>query len=212
MTVTVPQHKIAFKTLPDATNDAVAQALVALDEPVVHTAQPRRFQPVSWALLGDHTRFCVLRDPAQRLMDLYALVVERRAELAANCNLPDDGRFPANPDPDYFFTYLDAYRSRSAMVKRGAMSAAFFLGDDLAANYDRVFRCHELRRISRFLSTQTGQVVRLQAPKAPAYRLQLDDLLDETIDLLRPWLDQEYALVDGYFRNPLGPKVHAVGQ
>lgn len=208
MTIIVPQHKLAFKTQPDAVSDSVGLALAGLDCEVTQTAKARRFKADHWAGLEDHFRFCVVRDPIDRLMELYALVVEHRAELAANDLLPDEGRFPANPDPDYFFTYLDAYRARSAMIKRGAMGAGFYLGE-LAA-YDRVFRGHELGKISRVLSSRTAQVVKVRAPEPPAYRLQLDDLLDETIDLLRPWIDEEYAFLHGWFDNPLGARIHAV--
>jgi len=48
-------------------------------------------------------------------------------------------------------------------------------------------------------------------PHANATRrkLVLDDLLDETVDAIRPFLEQEYALLKGYFRNPFGSKIHA---
>lgn len=212
MTLTVSKPALAFKMLPTAANDAVAQTLAILEhgeDARGQTTRPRRFKEARWQALSDHFRFCVLRDPAERLMDLYATFVDNRDVLESTGKLPDDGRFPPVADADYFFTYLDAYRSRSALVNHHAMSAAFFLGRDLSGNYDRVFRDTELRQVSRMLSRRSGQIVRVGEVAVPQRRLQLEDLLDETIDSLRPYLDAEYEYLNAYFANPLGARIHA---
>ena len=217
MAITVEQHKLAYMALPKAACTSVKRLLAQVDETVSqpdtsdimawHGIYPtRRFRPHRWQAYEDHFRFCVLRDPIKRLMSCYSDIVAGRNELANSPRLRKSARYVVNPDPDYFFLNLEGYKARSSLIKHHALSAQVFLGPKLHAHYDRVYRTSELEELGHDLSRRTGRILRVPHSNATKATLQIDDLLDETIDALRPFLDQEYSYLDGWMKNPLGPR------
>ncbi|WP_425070330.1 sulfotransferase family 2 domain-containing protein [Sagittula sp. S175] len=220
MAITVPAHKLAFMALPKSGCTSVKRALAQVDPDVAQedTAevmvwhgvyQTRRFRPDRWDALSDHFRFCVIRDPIKRLMSCYSDLVAQRDALGNSKRLRRVPKLATNPDPDYFFTNFEAYKRRSSVIKHHAISAGVFVGTDLQGNYDRVYKTNEMDELGHDLSVRTGQVVQMPHSNSTRRKLDISDLLDETIDILRPFLDQEYEIFRGYFANPLGPKIHA---
>ncbi len=225
MVIAVKAHKIAYMALPKAGCSSVKEALARADPDVTlppraeqdvhlwHAIYPtRRFRPHRWKKLADHWRFCVVRDPVRRLMSCYTNRVLQFEDLKnsrkireGRDHLPD---LPTDPDPDFFFQNLEAYKSASSSIKHHALGAWLFLGQSLKGQYDHVYRTGELAQLAQDLSLRTGVDLSMPRGNPSEDTLRLDDLKGETIDALRPFLEQEYAYLFGYYRNPLGPRIH----
>ncbi len=219
--ITLPAHRIAYAALPKAGCTSVKQALAGIDPRVDlraldisdvttwHRLYPTaRYHAPSWRRVADHWRFCVVRDPARRLISCYTDIVVKRGALRNSPRLRASG-LPLMPDPDTFFQLLDGYRQQSSLVRNHVLGAHVYLGPDLAG-FDRVYRTSDLAWLGDDLTERSGQTVTLphSNPSARATRLRLETLQDATLDLLRPFLDQEYAFLAGLYANPLGPRRH----
>lgn len=219
MVIAVDAYKLAYVALPKAGCSSVKKALALLDpwkivpdRPDVHTWHAlyptERHDPQAWARLADHFRFCVVRDPVKRLMSCYTDIVLKRGALIHSPRVRAASGLPVDPDPDTFFQRLPRYRKKSSLVKHHVLGASVFLGPDLEADYDRVYRTSELGELAEDLSRLTGETVSMPHANSSRAGLSLFDLQGRTIDRLRPILDEEYAYLGAYFENPLGSRVH----
>jgi hypothetical protein len=220
--IAVAAHRIAYSPLPKAGCSSVKEALARIDPAVTlpseqeidrhtwHRIYPTaRFRPHRWNLVRGYWRFCVVRDPVKRLLSVYTNRVREFGDLRNSIKLRTGrhgfGHLSREPDPDFFFQNLDAYRHASSSVKHHAMAAWLFLGPDLT-RYDAIYRTEDMQGLAKDLSVRTGRPVTLRRRNRSAVRLRLDDLQDQTIDAIRPFLDREYAYFGPLFRNPLGPR------
>lgn len=220
MPIALETPRVAYQALPKAACTSVKQALAQIDPGVAlphagiglkdaHDRYPTvRFQPRAWQRLSGAWRFCVVRDPAKRMMSCYTDIVQRRDALRHSPRLRRRGDLPLDPDANTFFANIAEYRARSSLVKHHALGAAIFLGPDLARDYDRVFRTSELAELAAELSERSGQWVMMPRANRSEGGLCIHDLSGEAVDVIRPILEEEYALLSGYFRNPLGPRRH----
>jgi len=218
--ITVPAYKILYSALPKAGCSSVKEALARLDPAVTlppeaeitvktwHRIYPtvRHYAP-AWDRYQDHWRFCVVRDPAKRLMSCYTDLVLTRGALRNSPRLRASG-LPLFPSPDVFFQQLDRYRRASSLVKHHSLGAHVFLGRAPARDYSRVFRTTELTWLADDLSERTGRRVTMPHGNATRTSLSVHDLKGATIDALRPFLEEEYAFLSAYYANPLGPRRH----
>ncbi|WP_417209959.1 sulfotransferase family 2 domain-containing protein [Antarctobacter sp.] len=219
MVIAVDAWKLAYVALPKAACSSVKQALAGLDpwvhvpkQPDVgvwHRAYPtRRFNPELWSRYQDCFRFCVVRDPASRLMSCYTDIVVKRRALGHSPRVRAAKGLPLMPDPDTFFMRLARYRRKSSIVKHHVLGASVFLGQNLSGDYDRVYRTCQLGELADDLSRHTGERVTMTNANPSGGALSLWDLSGRTIDRLRPILEAEYRYLDGHFVNPLGPRIH----
>lgn len=220
MPIALKTPGVAYQALPKAACSSVKQALAQIDPGVtgsrggltlrdVHDLYPTtRFQRRAWDRLSHAWRFCVVRDPAKRLMSCYTDIVQGRAALRHSPRLRRRGDLPLDPDADTFFANLAGYRERSSLVKHHALGAELFLGRDLGRNYDRVFRTSELSMLAAELSERSGRWVVMPRANRSVTGLSVHDLSGAAVDAIRPILEPEYELLAGYFRNPLGPRLH----
>ncbi len=219
MVIAVDAFKLAYVALPKAGCSSVKKTLAMIDpwtivpeNPDVHTWHAiyptRRHNPSDWGPYADYFRFCVVRDPAKRLMSCYSDIVQKREALKHSPRVRTAGGLPVEPDPDTFFSRLWRYRKKSSLVKHHVLGAAVFLGDNLKGDYNRVYRTDELDQLADDLTQRTGETVTMPHANSSGAGLSLFDLQDRTIDRLRPLLDEEYTYLNGYYRNPLGPRLH----
>lgn len=222
MVISVDAYKLAYMALPKAGCSSVKRALAELDPAVQlpprsdaaevdlwhRIYRTNRFRAGRWALYRDHFRFCVVRDPAKRLMSCYTDIVAARGALSHSPRVRAAGDLPLDPSPDAFFTRFPRYRRLSSLIKHHVLEAEIFLGPDLAGDYDRVYRTDEMDELARDLSMRAGHRVSMPHANATAMRLSVHELSGEAIDVIRPVLEQEYDYLSGFYRNPLGPRVH----
>jgi hypothetical protein len=218
MVIAVRKHKIAYMALPKAACSSVKAAIAQIDDEKRddggftcdmkwHSMYPtRRFRPHRWNALGDDWyRFCVVRDPVQRLMSCYMNRVVVREDLV-NCRNIRRGivDLPSMPDPDFFFQNIKAYKQASSSIRHHTLPSWLFLGPDLTA-YDDVFKIPELPKLAQKLQKRTGKIVRMERENATAVRekLTLDDLQPKTRRSLRKFVAKEYVFLAGHFANPL---------
>lgn len=224
MVIAVDAHKLAYMALPKAACSSVKEALARLDPAATippedqvtlytwHDIYPtKRFRPHRWERYADYWRFCVVRDPAKRLMSCYTNRVLQFEDLKNSIKLRD-GRdwlpdLPRDPDPDTFFQNLDSYKLAASSIKHHAMPAWLFLGSKLEG-YNRIYKTEELAALQWDLGLLTRQEVVLPRRNTSEAVLRIADLKGETIDALRPFLDEEYEFLGAYYKNPLGPKIH----
>jgi hypothetical protein len=221
MVIAVTSHKLAYMALPKAACTSVKEALARLDPSVLipredridaqtwHLIYPtRRFRAHRWNALSDHWRFCVVHDPARRLMSVYTNRVVHFRDLHNSRKLRfGTSALPTDPDPDTFFRNLAAYAHESSSIKHHAAGAWLFLGPELEG-YDRIYRTEELADLAWDLSLLTRQKVQIPHRNRSEERLGLEDLAGETIDAIRPFLEREYDYMGRFFQNPLGPKIY----
>ncbi|MFZ5961752.1 sulfotransferase family 2 domain-containing protein [Thalassococcus sp. BH17M4-6] len=216
MVIAVESHKIAYMALPKAGCSSVKAALARVDPDVTlppedkidvhtwHAIYPtRRFRPHRWQAYADYWRFAVVRDPVKRLMSVYTNRVVEFRDLH-NCRSILRGRvdLPKDPDPDFFFSNLQAYCEASSIIKHHCLGAKLFLGPK-PLRYDRIYRTEDLGQLPADLERITGQAVTLPRENKSGERLQIDDLKYGTVRKLRAFLDDEYSYLSGYYDNPL---------
>lgn len=219
MVIAIDAFKLAYVALPKAGCSSVKQALAGIDpwvmvpeNPDVHTWHAiyptERQNPDEWHRYDGYFRFCVVRDPAKRLMSCYSDIVQKRGALIDSPRVRAATGLPVDPDPDTFFSRLWRYRKKSSLVKHHVLGASVFLGENLNGDYDRVYRTDELNQLADDLTRRTGQTVTIPHANSSGAGLSLFDLEGRTIDRLRPLLEEEYAYLRGYYQNPLGPRLH----
>jgi hypothetical protein len=219
LVIAVDAFKIAYVALPKAGCSSVKKALAGLDPWVAvpdradvhtwHALYPtRRHSRGEWARYAGHFRFCVVRDPARRLMSCYTDIVRGRSALKDSPRVRASSGLPVDPDPDTFFSRLGRYRRKSSLVRHHVLGASVFLGATLAEDYDRVYRTDELDALAEDLSRHTGERVSMPHANSSGGVLSLFDLQGRTIDRLRPLLEEEYGFLSDYYANPLGPSLH----
>ncbi|MFZ7093665.1 sulfotransferase family 2 domain-containing protein [Primorskyibacter sp. 2E233] len=214
-------YKLAYMPMPKAACSSVKEVLARLD-PAVTVPDPerdgvftwhriyatKRFRMKRWIGLEDYFRFCVVRDPVKRLLSVYTNRVVQLRELHNSPRLRENpGHLVLDPDPDFFFQNIDAYRGKASTIKHHALPAHIFLGPDLDM-YSRVYRVEDLTALAWDLSLWTRQDIAMPRSNQSDIRLTLDDLQDKTIDALRPFLDAEYSFLSGFYENPLGARYH----
>ncbi len=216
MVVAVPAFKIAYMAVPKAACTSVKAALAHVDPDVVippekditvytwHGIYPtRRFRPHRWEEYEGWWRFTVVRDPVKRLLSVYTNRIAQMNDLKNSRKLKDGrANLPVDPDPDYFFQNLEAYKQASSAIKHHALGAWLFTGRK-PLKYDRVYRIEELGDLAADLSARTGAHVSFPRKNKSDMPLTLADLKPETIDSLRPFLTREYAHLSDYYQNPL---------
>lgn len=213
MVVALEAYRIAYMALPKAGCTSVKEALARLDPAVTlppgrdgdvtlwHDIYPtRRFRRHRWRLYTGWYRFCVLRDPLDRLLSLYTSRVQGFGDLEGSPGVRA-ADLPVQPDPDMFFLNLDRYRAVSSAIKHHALPAHVFLGRDLGA-YSRVYRLEELESLAWDLSLLTRRPVEMPRGNSSQARLKLSDLRPETVDRLRADLAEEYEFVQGFYPDP----------
>ncbi|MDA7424400.1 sulfotransferase family 2 domain-containing protein [Thalassococcus lentus] len=217
-------HKLAYMALPKAGCSSVKEALARLDPAVTvppddkitkltwHEIYPTiRFRPHRFEQFTDYWRFCVVRDPVKRLLSCYTNRVLQFRDVWNSRKiregrdwLPDLSR---DPDPDEFFCNLEAYRLASSSIKHHSVGAWLFVGKNLDL-YHRVYKTEELGDLAWDLSLLTRQDVEMPRGNKSEQKLTLDDLKPATIDVIRPFLEQEYEFLNRFYKNPLGPRIH----
>jgi hypothetical protein len=222
MVISVKKHKIAYMALPKAACSSVKAAIAQIDpeprsdggftcEMKWHAMYPtQRFRRHRWKAVGDDWyKFCVVRDPVQRLLSCYQDRVVERRNLYHSRNIRRGlVNLPALPDPDFFFLNLTAYRKACSVIKHHSLPSWVFLGQDLSI-YDDVFRISQLPQLAQKLEHHSGQTVSMTRENATSQKtkLTLDDLMPRTRKFLKKTVAAEYAYLADYFDNPFEPEV-----
>jgi hypothetical protein len=223
--ITVDAYDIAYMALPKAACSSVKRALAQIDPDVEvpektgtmtwHKIYPTmRFRPHRWeAQAAGKWRFCVVRDPARRLMSCYTDIVLKRNAVKDSPRVRRNRDLPNAPDMSTFFRRIWDYEAHSSNIKHHTLPAWLFLGQRLHSNYDRIFRTTEMDDLGQDLSLRSGQPV--QMPHANATQLEgdvpkprIEDLDGAAIDTIREYLDREYDYLSAFYENPLGPRIH----
>jgi len=213
MAIALSDPRIFYAAVPKAACSSVKAALAvidpefddldrALDTQALHRRYPtRRFRRWRFEEYEGWWRFTVVRDPVKRLMSVYTDRVVAKRDLHLSKGVREAG-LPRDPDPDYFFQNLDSYRAAASRIRHHALPTRFFIGA-APARFERVFRTSELGELQAELRARSGTGVTIPRRNASAAKLSFDALVPATRDALRPFLAAEYALLQGFFDNPL---------
>lgn len=217
MAVAIEPHKIVYAALPKAACSSVKAALATLDPNVdisldavvadnsyIHTVyKTLKFRPIRWAQFGDGWyRFTVVRDPLKRLLSVYTDRVQGRQELKNSRRLKKQSVLSVDPDPDFFFQNLQAYMASVSVIHHHAVGARTYIGDDIKANYDRVYKVSELPELAEKLSDISGQTVTIPKANSSKVSLEFESLNSKTQDHLKEYLAQEYTFLGDCFDSP----------
>lgn len=210
MVVAVAAHKIAYMPVPKSACSSVKAALLQIDPAhpstvdmdVVHDVFPtRRFHQKNWRDYDDWWRFTVVRDPLRRLLSVYTDRVVNRRELFHSRRLRKQTALPRDPDPDFFFQNLQAYRRLSSSIKHHALPVHLFVGPT-PLRYDQVFRVDQLSDLVGALAQRSGTTPDMPRLNRSGAKLSLDSLHPQTQDALAQELKPEYDHLQGFFSNP----------
>lgn len=216
MVISVQEYKIAYMALPMAACSSVKATLAKIDPDVTvppadettpdtwHSIYPtRRFNSQRWETYTDFWRFCVVRDPAKRLMSCFTNHVVQ-LQILHNSRKIQSGRFdlPTDPDPDFFFQNLTRYRKASSAINHHSIGSFHFLGQ-APLDFDRVYKIEDLSVLASDLSRKTGQYIEIEHENRSSSKLDVEDLLPQSKDALRPFFEQEYTNLSGYYENPI---------
>lgn len=210
MVVAVEDYEIAYVPVPKAACTSVKAMLVQMKHPgrrdvtqkEAHDVFPtRRFRAQRFDDHAGFFRFTVVRDPIRRLLSVYTDRVVKRDELKNSPRLRRVADLPTDPDPDFFFQNLEAYKSLSSVIKHHAMKQMVFTGENLRG-YDRIYTTAQLPRLRADLAAMTGRVLDLPHANSSTRRIDYDDLAPATRAALRAHTEAEYRLFGGLFTPP----------
>ncbi|MGV6849418.1 MAG: sulfotransferase family 2 domain-containing protein [Marinibacterium sp.] len=214
--IAVDSANVAYMAVPKAACSTVKSLLAQIDPNVdlpepggdlhafLHRTYPTvRFNPRHWDAKASHYRFTVIRDPLRRLLSVYTNRVVDLQELK-NCANIRRGRvdLPTDPDPDYFFLNLDAYRKAASSIKHHSLPIWMFTGERLD-HFDRVYRTDELPQLALDLGERAGKLPELMRENPSSARLAITDLGSKTRAALADHVARDYALLAGFYPNPL---------
>ena len=94
-------------------------------------------------------RFCIVRDPVERIISCYNNRVVRYKVLSKDLLSQAKIKAPANPDLDQFINYLDQYKN-IADIKHHTHSLTHFLGNN-SDFYHEIFNLRNLKRAEETL-------------------------------------------------------------
>lgn len=245
MTLTLPAYRLAYTPIPKVACSSIKRAVYELmfGEPFspshlrvrlkggrVHGVLPSLpFDAGAFAKLEGFWTFAVIRDPAERILSVWAdkvaggktgprLAVPAPRNPVRNAalklrearhrrrNAGTVGDLPLEPSLDDFVLHLDAYRAGFQVIEHHTQPMAWHLGPDLAA-YDAVYRLNEIDALQQALSERVGRPVTIPHVNASKAKLKprLDQLSDEAFTALMDRLASDYALLSRYFDRPSRP-------
>ncbi|APX11453.1 hypothetical protein BWR18_06980 [Tateyamaria omphalii] len=202
--------------VPKCASSSVKRALAELD-PQIDTASlevptsnenskwhavypTQRFRPHRWEKVPDDWfGFTVVRDPLKRLIACYTDRVVTRRELHNSPRIRSGQvNLPADPDPDFFLQNLGAYRDASSVIKHHTMHIWLFTGPKLE-KYQKVYKIEDLETLRGDLAEWTQTDVAFASENKSDISLDIDDLSDQTLASLGPWLREEYAFLKDHY-------------
>jgi hypothetical protein len=210
MTVLIDEYKIAYCPLPGAGSNAVKTFLAAVDP--LHVAQSvddvtdteldhnystLPFEAETLGRLSGWFRFCVIRNPVDRLMDIYGNRLAGRELLPAG----DAGAtaLPSQPDAETFFSNLSAYRMHSIAVARLVRTARCYLGPDLGL-YEAVYPVEELYRIGHDIGCRVGRSVVVPRRGRRPGQIKMQSLSLAAQQEIQEFTREDYRLMKEFYQ------------
>ncbi len=219
MVIRVDALRLAYMAVPKCASSTVKRALAELDPDVDtenliapsdhsssrwHKVYPTsRFRPHRWETVPDEWfGFTVVRDPLDRLLACYTNRVVERRELHNSPKLRDGIiDLPKDPDADFFFQNLQAYREASSVVKHHSMHIWLFTGPKLE-KFKRVYTVEALSKLQDDLADWIQTPVHFHRENTSSVPLTADDLSGDTHEALSDWLQQEYDFLSDFYARP----------
>ncbi|WP_114287242.1 sulfotransferase family 2 domain-containing protein [Candidatus Halocynthiibacter alkanivorans] len=210
MTVLIDEYKIAYCPLPGAGSNAVKTFLAVVDplhvaqsvEDVTDTELDHNYSTVPFeaeilARLSGWFKFCVIRDPVARLIDIYENRLAGRDLLLA-CDVVST-ELPSQPDSDTFFSNLSVYRMHSIMVARLVRPAIRYLGPDLGL-FEAVYPVEEIYRIGHDIGRRAGRSVVLPRRERRLCHTKVQDLSREAQLEIYEFTREDYRLMKDFYQ------------
>ena len=220
MVMICEKHKLAFFGLPKVASTTLKHILYELDHGYpfdraahggqsVHAVYPSRpnMTPARMEALSDYWRFTVVRDPAKRILSVYANRIYDHWDLLQGRLARPRARLlglDLKPDPDTFLRKMHRYRLQSGSIRHHTDPMVAFLGKDLS-KLDAFYRFEDLDRLAADLSARTGKDIafpRFQTNKAVRRKTRLDDLSDAGFEALMRFTEVDYKLLAGLYDRP----------
>ncbi|MEZ5586121.1 MAG: sulfotransferase family 2 domain-containing protein [Sedimenticolaceae bacterium] len=161
------------------------------------------FSLESYEALGDYRKITLVRDPISRILSAYSNRVLSKSVLnkqRTQRQLEKAG-LPLQPSLDEFVLNIAGYRKASSAIQSHTRPIRRFLGDDLG-RFDRIFRLSDMPELEAFLSQEIGHEISVPQEQASDIKFTLDDLSDESFELLRDFCRLDYELLADYYPVP----------
>ncbi len=162
----------------------------------------RYFMQINHKRYRDYTRFCLLRDPVQRIISAYGQRVVDSKELSRDAINPEAAKaLGVNHDPgiDEFMIKLPEYRVLSGPVRHHTNPFTHFLGSDLAY-FTHVYKTEDLPELVEMVAQKSGFDAKMpHKNKTKSKKRSFDDLSKRAKRSLLRFCAGDYALLKGYY-------------
>lgn len=215
MVIAIEELRLAYAAVPKAGCTSAKMMLAQIDpaceqertedQPALwmhRRYQTQRFKPRLWRPFYGGYCFTVIRDPLARLLSVFTNRVLEKGDLRKSRRMKSgQTALPFDPDPDFFFQHLDAYRAASSSIRHHTIPTQSFTGANLN-RFSRVYTTSELSDLARDLSEIADRDVVVPHANRSKTKLKLDDLRPETRQAIAAYLDEEYLFLSNRFNNP----------
>jgi hypothetical protein len=150
--------------------------------------------------LEGYFRFCVVRDPIERLLSAYSNRVWRRSLPSLDSEAAVAKGLTQRPDLSFFIANLEAYRQHSRAIRRHTIPQIGCIGTDLSV-YDRVFRLDELHLLPDVIERATGARIELEHHQRSS-RPRNATLSPTEIGKLTEFYRKDYEVLAAFFQPP----------
>ena len=227
MVMICEKHKLAFFGLPKVASTTLKRTLYELDHGYpfdraahggksVHDLYPSRanMTPDRVDALSDYWRFTVVRDPAKRILSVYANRIFQHRDLMQGRLVRPRAWLTGldlEPDPDTFVCQIERYRKNNTSIRHHTDPMVAFLGKDLS-KLDAVYRFEDLDQLAQDLSARTGTEItfpRYQTNTATHRKTRVEDLSDAAFAALMDFTEVDYQLLVHLYDRPVRSKTAA---
>ena len=139
-------------------------------------------------------RITVIRDPLERFVSSYRNRVLHYREIE---DADFDSDLTRKPTLNEFATGLAEYR-KIPTIAHHTHPQAVFIGNDLS-RYQHVYAFERVRELPTLIHELTGQRLLLRHDQQSDASVTIDKLTRESIDTLRHFYREDYAMLRGYY-------------
>ncbi|KPQ05535.1 MAG: Sulfotransferase family [Rhodobacteraceae bacterium HLUCCA12] len=151
------------------------------------------------ALMEEHTRIAVVRDPVRRLLSCYSNRVMHHKELSEKRAGPAlaEADLPCDPDLSTFVQRLPDYCAAVASIWHHAMPMVEYLGRD-PQFYTHLYKIEATPDMQADVQRLTGSKAELKRLQTGGPKFGIDRLNAQEIARLKDFYDEDYAIFGAY--------------
>ena len=200
-------HKVLFMPVPKSGCTTVKKLLWYMDsgfytDKNIHGSNPtKEFKEVSDIIrdknLDGYHKFCVVRDPVDRLISAYNHRVLMLGEIRDCEQVRNTLNLPNEPTFQQFVNRLNDYKDKSEVIKHHVQPMCDFLGEDPEI-YDRIYKMSEIDTdLVPLLESKCGHELKIKTFTS-SHTIKRKDLPEHMINKIKGMFKKDYELYGQY--------------